>query len=199
MNPKSDRRSRSATLVAIARLVAIPTLLAIATLVAIATLALVGGGGRTATADESGLSQGSDAFRAGNYEEAAKIYESEGPSDDLLVRRFNAGVARARAGQVEEAARHLSTERDMEWAREKWRGRQRVEWRQHVVSFVIVNIFLTVIDFMFSGGSWFYWPLLGWGMGLAFHTHAVFFPDPEEMDKGALKILAAKQYERRTG
>ncbi|MDX9971674.1 MAG: 2TM domain-containing protein [FCB group bacterium] len=115
--------------------------------------------------------------------------------EELLETAAELGIP---PGEVEEAARHLSTERDMEWARDKWLERERAGWRWHVVSFVVVNTFLMAVDLMTGHGTWFMWPLLGWGMGLAFHTYAIFFPDPDQMDKGALEILAAKQRTRPT-
>jgi hypothetical protein len=45
----------------------------------------------------------------------------------------------------------------------------------HVVTYVAVNIVLFLINFMVSRGAWwFYWPLLGWGIGLFFHWFNVF-------------------------
>ena len=40
----------------------------------------------------------------------------------------------------------------------------------HLLVFVVVNLFLFIVDYL--GGPdewWFYWPLLGWGVGLAVH------------------------------
>jgi hypothetical protein len=49
------------------------------------------------------LSSGNEAFRAGRFEEAAKIYETEDEGSDLLTRRFNAGVSWERAGSADKA------------------------------------------------------------------------------------------------
>lgn len=60
------------------------------------------------------------------------------------------------------------------------RAKQRVEAKMgfysHLTSYVIVNGFLIAI-YMFTtpgGYPWFIWPMLGWGIGLAFHFVAVF-------------------------
>ncbi len=113
--------------------------------------------------------------------------------DELLETGSELGIPRR---ELEEAARHLSSERDMELARKTWLARQRRDFRHHLASFVIVNAFLMLIDFTTSGGHWFYFPLLGWGMGLAFHAYSAFFPDPEEIEKGARKILAKERARR---
>jgi len=36
-----------------------------------------------------------------------------------------------------------------------------------IALYVVVNIVLFVIDMLTTGGTWFYWPLLGWGIGMA--------------------------------
>ena len=45
----------------------------------------------------------------------------------------------------------------------------------HLLIYVVVNAFLFAIDYL--GGPeewWFYWPLLGWGIGLAAHALNTF-------------------------
>lgn len=59
------------------------------------------------------------------------------------------------------------------------RARQRVEAKMgfysHLTSYVIVNGFFIVIYlFTFGGYPWFIWPMLAWGIGLAFHFMSVF-------------------------
>jgi len=45
----------------------------------------------------------------------------------------------------------------------------------HAAIYVFVNIFLLLINLLTSPSSlWFYWPLLGWGVGLAVHAFVVF-------------------------
>ena len=43
----------------------------------------------------------------------------------------------------------------------------------HATAYVLVNIGLFVINLLTGGGWWFYWPLLGWGIGLAAHAMPV--------------------------
>ena len=59
------------------------------------------------------------------------------------------------------------------------RARQRVQalrgFYTHLAVYIIVNIGLFLIDLLTGpGGWWFYWPLLGWGIGLAAHAFSVF-------------------------
>lgn len=54
-----------------------------------------------------------------------------------------------------------------EWARE--RVEELKGFYTHLVIFIVINLFLFLLNW-FSGGTWwFYWPLLGWGIGLVVH------------------------------
>ena len=45
----------------------------------------------------------------------------------------------------------------------------------HLATFILVNTFLFILNFMYSPYNWwFYWPLFGWSIGLAFHALGVF-------------------------
>ena len=45
----------------------------------------------------------------------------------------------------------------------------------HLASYVLVISFLTFINLRFSPAHiWFYWPMVGWGIGLFFHAVGVF-------------------------
>ena len=48
----------------------------------------------------------------------------------------------------------------------------------HLSVYVAVILLLMVINFLSSSGTiWFQWPMLGWGVAVAFHALAVFiFP-----------------------
>jgi len=59
------------------------------------------------------------------------------------------------------------------------RARQRVQHIKglyiHLIVYVLVNSGLLLLDLLILPGTfWFYWPLLGWGIGLAAHAMAVF-------------------------
>jgi hypothetical protein len=53
----------------------------------------------------------------------------------------------------------------------------------HVLAYVLVNGFLVVLWAMTTGPTGFFWPvfpILGWGIGLAFHVWEVVSPEPSE-------------------
>ncbi|MCL6477465.1 MAG: 2TM domain-containing protein [Peptococcaceae bacterium] len=44
----------------------------------------------------------------------------------------------------------------------------------HLIVYLIVNAGLFLIDMLTSGGRWFFWPLIGWGIGIVMHGINVF-------------------------
>jgi hypothetical protein len=59
------------------------------------------------------------------------------------------------------------------------RAKERVEeikgFYIHLAVYIIINPGLFIINWLTSPGSlWFYWPLLGWGIGLLIHAVWVF-------------------------
>ncbi len=63
-------------------------------------------------------------------------------------------------------------------------AKERVGFKQHAATYVLVNAFLILTWFLtlraWEGTSWdtFWpiWPILGWGIGLAFHAYGVYGP-----------------------
>ncbi len=62
----------------------------------------------------------------------------------------------------------------------EYKRRRRRELREHVFSYVIVNAMLVAVNWISSGKlTWAVWPILGWGVGLAFHAWATLNSDSE--------------------
>ena len=62
----------------------------------------------------------------------------------------------------------------------EFKSRRRRELREHVFAYVIVNALLVAINLFTSGLlTWAVWPILGWGIGLAFHAWAALNSDSE--------------------
>jgi hypothetical protein len=47
---------------------------------------------------------------------------------------------------------------------------RRQMYKMHLALFVIINLFLFLMNIFTGGGIWFIYPLLGWGMGITAHT-----------------------------
>jgi fatty acid desaturase len=44
----------------------------------------------------------------------------------------------------------------------------------HATAFVVINVALLALNVLVGGAWWFYWPLIGWGIGLGLHAFGVF-------------------------
>jgi protein-S-isoprenylcysteine O-methyltransferase Ste14 len=57
----------------------------------------------------------------------------------------------------------------------KKRVEEKMGFFSHLGAYVVVNLILLVLNLVQSPGDlWFYWPLLGWGIGVFFHGMGVF-------------------------
>ncbi len=73
----------------------------------------------------------------------------------------------------------VKREREMENPNSYERAKKRVEEKlgfySHLAIYLVVNTILIIINLTQSpGATWFYWPLLGWGIGVFFHGMGVF-------------------------
>ena len=85
----------------------------------------------------------------------------------------------------------------LEDARTRWKQRRKGKFFEHFRAYLIVNAVLAAIDFVTSGGTWFFWPLFGWGIGLAFDAAEAFYPKDRDVERGAQRLLQKEQKERR--
>ena len=66
----------------------------------------------------------------------------------------------------------------------EYKRRRRRELREHVFSYLIVNAMLVAVNWISSGKlTWAVWPILGWGVGLAFHAWATLNSDSESFQE----------------
>ena len=119
------------------------------------------------------------AFRPGQedtitHQELSEIARELGVAPDTL----DAAITQEMAGM------------DLDEARKKWLRRQRSGFNPHLWSYIIVITALFLMDLFTPYGWWFQWPLLGWGIGLAFHFRSAFFPEERKIERGAQRILA---------
>ena len=64
---------------------------------------------------------------------------------------------------------------DRNYQKAKKRVKQIRGFYTHLATYVFVNTLLFLIDLMASPDTlWFYWPLLGWGIGIVLHAFYVF-------------------------
>jgi len=67
----------------------------------------------------------------------------------------------------------------------------------HLSSFVMVILFFAFINLFFSPKHiWFYWPMMGWGIGLFFHAIGVFNIIPffgKDWEENKIKEIIEKE------
>lgn len=55
------------------------------------------------------------------------------------------------------------------------RADMKLAFRSHLIAYAIVNAGLLAINLVTNPDHlWFYWPMIGWGIGLAAHAAAVY-------------------------
>jgi hypothetical protein len=67
----------------------------------------------------------------------------------------------------------------------KKKVRTKKEFYEHLTVFSVMSVFFFLLNALTAFGSWwFYWPILGWGIGVLFHYFEVFgFPGIPDMSK----------------
>ena len=77
---------------------------------------------------------------------------------------------------VESAVEQEEKEFEVERARQLKLNQRKSRFHAHLWSYIIVMGALFLINAFTPGPWWFQWPALGWGVGLAFHFRAAYFP-----------------------
>ncbi len=87
---------------------------------------------------------------------------------------------------------------DERYRRAKARIEQLVGFYSHAGAYVLVNGMLFIINMLTSPSDlWFFWPLLGWGIGLASHALGVFVAEgPSSKNWQERKIRALMDEDR---
>ena len=99
--------------------------------------------------------------------------------DDLLDMAKDLGLD---SRTVETAIEQEQKDVDLEKSRKMKILRRKANFHHHLWSYVIVIGALILINAFTPGPWWFQWPVLGWGIGLAFHFRAAYFPAEAELD-----------------
>lgn len=108
--------------------------------------------------------------------------ERQGPEgrishDELLETAREIGVS---AADIEEAVAEEARIRQARAEIGARRRRLKEQFIANLVSFVVVNAALFIVDRMTTGGTWFYWPLLVWGVAVGVHAAVLLFPRSQD-------------------
>ena len=114
-----------------------------------------------------------------SYEDLAEIAQQSGISESAL----------------RQAIEEEETIGEFERAKEQWLAQRKAAFFHHLRSYCIVNGFLFLINVMTNPGGylWVVWPILGWGIGLAFNAAEAFFPSDQRVERGARRLLRRRQ------
>jgi hypothetical protein len=92
-------------------------------------------------------------------------------------------------GSLEAAIVEQRSVGEYEAARALYLVQRRQKFFEHLRSYLIVNFVLLVIDLVVTEGTWFFWPLFGWGIGVAFDAADTFWPKEKDIDRGARRLI----------
>ncbi len=116
--------------------------------------------------------------------------------DDLLETARELGID---PSQLEAALTEHERDGAMDAARAAWKAQRKKKFFEHLRSYAIVNFFIFLIAMISGGGSWFLWPLLGWGIGLVFDASDTFFPKEKSVERGARRLLEREGRQQKGG
>jgi hypothetical protein len=106
--------------------------------------------------------------------------------DELIETARELGID---PGALEAAITEQSTVGEYEAARAEYLVHRRQKFFEHLRSYLIVNSVLFVVNVVTSEAIWFFWPLFGWGIGVAFDAADTFWPKEKDIDRGARRLI----------
>ena len=111
---------------------------------------------------------------------------------DLLDIAQQSGISESALRQAIEEEDTLG---ELERAKETWLLRRKSAFFRHLRTYCIVNGFLFLLNVITNPGGylWVVWPILGWGIGLAFNAADAFFPNHDRVERGARHLLRRQQ------
>lgn len=111
---------------------------------------------------------------------------------DLLDIAQQSGISESALRQAIEEEDTLG---ELERAKETWLWRRKSAFFRHLRTYCIVNGFLFLLNVITNPGGylWVVWPILGWGIGLAFSAAEAFFPSHDRVERGARHLLRRQQ------
>jgi hypothetical protein len=113
--------------------------------------------------------------------------------DDLIETARELGID---PSQLEMAVMEQTEVGAVEDAKKTWIAQQKRSFKEHLRSYLIINGILLLINIMTGDPFWAMWPILGWGIGIAFDAANTFWPSDKEIEKGARKVVQRQMRER---
>lgn len=115
--------------------------------------------------------------------------------DELVAAAREAGID---VSAVEDAAGQLAEVRQDRAAIEAWSAARRRRFASHVITWLVVNAGLFLINLLSGGVWWFLYPLLVWGIAVALHgASALRAPTPAQAERVARRDRRRREAERK--
>lgn len=93
----------------------------------------------------------------------------------MTERKRSARGAASEPVELNPGASVRAAAKDVEAEQWAWRRVKALRaFYTHLTIYALVNFLLMLIDIATPGATWFFWPLLGWGLGLAMHAAQTF-------------------------
>lgn len=109
-----------------------------------------------------------------SWAELRQIAAELGISDEALLHAVAQRLETERAASQAEAEEAEKAEQ----RRKAWLG-----WRAHIASYVAVMTGLLMLDLVTGDGiDWFFFPAIGWGIGILVHTFTLLVTGGEEIE-----------------
>lgn len=104
-------------------------------------------------------------------------------SDSQMLRAAASELGISEDALAQAEVQYLQEKNEKDDLRDYVKARRR-GFFEHLGSYVIVNAFLIAINFITGEGEfWAIYPILGWGIGLAFHAMAAFARGGESFER----------------
>ncbi|MDT3739873.1 MAG: 2TM domain-containing protein [Candidatus Kapabacteria bacterium] len=111
---------------------------------------------------------------------------------ELLRIASELNISRA---EVLGAIRYESENSGFEQAKVLWLTKKKSSFREHLTAYLIINGFLVGMNVLTTGGlNWAIFPILGWGIGLAFDYVESYHPSEEKVEAGARKLMKTNKW-----
>lgn len=113
------------------------------------------------------------------------------PRDRLVEMAAELGLS---PDQVQSAEQEFNATRNQEDERKRFESHVLRDLWSHVATYVAVNAGLVGMDLIGDGRlDWAYWPLLGWGIGVACHVASVFWSSSDAEAKAFQEWKATRE------
>lgn len=113
--------------------------------------------------------------------------------DELVSAAREAGID---VGAIEDAASELAVRREEARAVAAWDARRKRRLASHLITYLIVNAGLFLLNLVTGGVWWFLFPLLGWGIAVALQAaSALRAPTPDQIEKVSRKERRRREAE----